>query len=110
MINSKIKDATIKMFELWANIFVFINSFIIGISLLKSFKFPVFNISLIIEIVELRAMKIKIGILEYLIIIDGFFMILKGSFLWNDIIMAIKMGIENLNSLYKVGVKYSMNK
>lgn len=50
------------MFELWANIFVFINSFIIGISLLKSFKFPVFNISLIIEIVELRAMKIKIGI------------------------------------------------
>lgn len=33
------------------------------------------------EVVELRVMKIKIGILEYLIIIDGFFRILKGSFL-----------------------------
>ncbi|AGS66596.1 hypothetical protein L144_02915 [Borreliella burgdorferi CA382] len=40
-----------------------------------------FNISLISEVVELRVMKIKIGILEYLIIIDGFFRILKGSFL-----------------------------
>ncbi|MBB6031280.1 hypothetical protein HNR35_000244 [Borreliella spielmanii] len=73
--------------------------------MLKSFKLPVFNISLISEIIELRLMKIKIGILEYLIIIDGVFRILKGSFLWNDIIMAIKIGIENLNSLYKVGVK-----